>query len=340
MQTAQRVLGDVVAGIPERDGVNVGLRIYGHEGNNTPEGQAESCQSSELVAEIRPVSKARKERIRDRIDELQPTGWTPLALSLERGGDDFQALDSVDDAINVIVLVTDGLETCGGDPCAAAGQIKRGTADVTTSVVGFALTEDEQATLSCIAEEGGGDLLGAEDADELSDAIFKVLEEEVPDIERPTPATRASGPVGTRDNSIPFGEAGEVGDGWVFTVLDVIPNGNDLVFAENQFNELPVEGNQFFIVRAAMTYEGSKESATAFELQYSLVGELNKSYQTFTDSCGVVPEDLGFNSTDVFQGGTIEGNLCWSVPSGEVDSLVLYVSSLFSDDDRVFFSLQ
>ena len=40
VEAAQRVLADVIAGIPEQEGVNVGLRIYGHEGDNTEAGQA------------------------------------------------------------------------------------------------------------------------------------------------------------------------------------------------------------------------------------------------------------------------------------------------------------
>jgi hypothetical protein len=77
--------------------------------------------------------------------------------------------------------------------------------------------------------QGGGNLLGADDAEGLSDAVFTVIEEEVPDVVRPTPAEPASDEAGTRDIPIPFGEAGEVGDGWVITVLDVIPDATDLV---------------------------------------------------------------------------------------------------------------
>ena len=58
MDAAQRVLADVVAGIPEREGVNVGLRTYGHKGDNTEAGREESCKSSELVADIEPVDQS------------------------------------------------------------------------------------------------------------------------------------------------------------------------------------------------------------------------------------------------------------------------------------------
>ncbi len=340
MEAAKRVLDSVIAAVPEREGVNVGLRIYGHEGDNTEAGRAESCGSSELIAAINPIDTARKQRFRDRIEDLRPVGWTPLALSLERAGEDFADLDVGGDAVNVVVLVTDGLETCGGDPCEVAGQINDGPADVATSVVGFALTPDEQAILSCIAERGGGELRGAGDAEELSDAIFSVLEEEVPDIVRPTPAPVASGPVGTRDNPVPLGKSAEVGEGWLVSVLGVIPDATEAVMAENMFNDPPAPGNQFFMVRVAATYQGPDEAGNVFELQFSLVGELQRSYQPFRETCGVVPENLTMAASEVFQGGTVEGNVCWSVPSGEVDSLVMYLESFAGGrQERVFFAL-
>ena len=52
-----------------------------------------------------------------------------------------------------------------------------GPSAITTHVIGFALDETEQANLQCIVDESGGLLLGAGDADELSKALFTVLEE-------------------------------------------------------------------------------------------------------------------------------------------------------------------
>jgi Ca-activated chloride channel homolog len=49
MEAAKRVMNDVIDALPEREGVNVGFRIYGHLGDNTEAGRAVSCQSSELV---------------------------------------------------------------------------------------------------------------------------------------------------------------------------------------------------------------------------------------------------------------------------------------------------
>ncbi|MBA3450415.1 MAG: VWA domain-containing protein [Chloroflexia bacterium] len=171
MEAAKRVMNDVIDALPEQEGVNVGFRIYGHLGDNTESQRAVSCQSSDLVVPIAGVDKA---ALRNQVAAAQPIGWTPIALSLERAGGDFQPGEGVR---NHILLVTDGEETCGGDPCAVADSLRTGAANITTHVVGFALTEQQAELVSCIAERGGGLNLRAGSARELSNAIFSVLEE-------------------------------------------------------------------------------------------------------------------------------------------------------------------
>ena len=198
MDTAKRVLSGVIAAIPERDGVNVGLRIYGHEGDNSEAGQALSCRSSELVV---PIDGVDKSELRSQIRLLQPTGWTPLGLSLDRAAEDFP--EASDDVVNAVVLVTDGLETCGGDPVAAAEQLLSGNRAARTHVIGFALTPEEQQVIGDIAREGDGLLFGAGNADELSQALFSVLEE--------LEIVTGTGYVGGNAFSlIPAGESGEI----------------------------------------------------------------------------------------------------------------------------------
>ena len=171
MQAAKRVMNDVIDALPEREGVNVGFRIYGHLGDNTEAGRDVSCQSSDLVV---PIQGVNKQALRDQVAAAQPIGWTPIALSLQRAGGDFQPAEG---AANHILLVTDGEETCGGDPCAVAESLRTGAANLTTHVVGFALTEEQARLVNCIAERGGGLNLRAASARELSNALFSVLEE-------------------------------------------------------------------------------------------------------------------------------------------------------------------
>ena len=172
IEAAKSVLNDVIDAIPDREGVNVGFRVYGHEGSNQEADRAESCQSTDLVV---PIDGVNKEALRSAVASYEPVGWTPITLSLQRAAEDFSAPE--ENERNAIVLVTDGLETCGGDPCAAAEALAQGDVSVTTYVIGFALSQEEQGTLQCIADAGGGLNLGAGSTEELNQALFTVLEE-------------------------------------------------------------------------------------------------------------------------------------------------------------------
>ena len=173
IDAAKRVLNEVIDAIPEdRPEINVGFRVFGHEGNNTQAGRAESCQSSELTV---PIDGVNKDALRAEVDDYAPVGWTPIGLSLERAAADFPP--AADNVVNAAILVTDGLETCDSDPCAVATALKESEAAVTVYVVGLGLNEEELRITSCIAENTGGQIVGAQNADELSAALFSFLEE-------------------------------------------------------------------------------------------------------------------------------------------------------------------
>ena len=173
MEAAKRVLRRVVDSIPEQEGVNVGFRVFGQEGDNTEAGREASCQSTELLVGVKGV---RKDDLLDAIDAAQPVGWTPIGLALSEAGKDFP--DDAADATNSIVLVTDGTETCGSDPVSVARDLRQqDDLHVITHVIGFATTPEDQTLLDQIAENGGGELLGADDDDQLRNALFTVLED-------------------------------------------------------------------------------------------------------------------------------------------------------------------
>jgi hypothetical protein len=173
IDAAKSVLTDVIAAIPsDRPEINVGFRVFGHKGNNTQAGKQESCQSSDLTVPIQGVDK---QALQAQVDDYAPVGWTPIGLSLQRANDDFPVAS--DTVKNAIVLVTDGLETCDADPCAIATSLKQGNKQITVYVVGLGLDEEELRITSCIAENSGGRIVGAQNAEELSAALFTFLEE-------------------------------------------------------------------------------------------------------------------------------------------------------------------
>jgi hypothetical protein len=173
IDAAKRVLNEVIDAIPvDRPEISVGFRVFGHEGNNTESGRAESCQSSELTV---PIEGVDKDALHDQVANYAPVGWTPIGLSLERAGADFPPAS--EEVKNAAILVTDGLETCDTDPCAIATALKESDAAVTVYVVGLGLNEEELRVTSCIAENTGGQIVGAQNAEELSAALFTFLEE-------------------------------------------------------------------------------------------------------------------------------------------------------------------
>lgn len=143
----------------------------------------------------------------------------------------------------------------------------------------------------------------------------------------------------SRENPIPIGEAGQVGD-WTITVRRVRPDATNAVLAENRFNDPPLDGRRFFMIRVSLTYGGVDSKVPWADLSLEAVGASNVAYTTDDPGCGVIPDNLN-DVNEVFSGGTIEGNICFQIDQTDVDSLVLYVEPSFSlDDDRVWFALR
>lgn len=104
---------------------------------------------------------ARRGAAIDYIKAMIPKGRTPLADSLRT------AAEMLGDGKSSIVLLTDGREFCGGDPCAAAAEIKAGHPDTPVHVIDIT----GQAKAECIAERTGGRSYKPEAADDLAQVV-------------------------------------------------------------------------------------------------------------------------------------------------------------------------
>ena len=105
---------------------------------------------------------------------LQPTGATPIALSLRTAGAEL----AKNNALCGLILITDGLETCQGDPIAEAAALV-GKLKITfgVNVVGFGVKPEENQALKQIADAGKGKYYSADSTAELSDALQKMRQE-------------------------------------------------------------------------------------------------------------------------------------------------------------------
>lgn len=157
----RRALAEVVPEVaPKR---NLGLVVFGP-------GSKHECDNIEL--RLRPAPNS-AQRIMAEIQHLQPYGQTPLTAAVALGA---EALDFREQP-GVIVLLTDGAETCGGDPCALADELKSHGSVV--HVIGFLLRETSEMSgtqvVRCLTERTGGMFISTENADELVVALRKTL---------------------------------------------------------------------------------------------------------------------------------------------------------------------
>ncbi len=164
---AREVMREVV---DDLDGsTNVALVAYGHNRRG-------DCGDIETLIGMGTLEKAAFMRT---VDSINPRGMTPITGSVSHALD---LLKTSEHAASV-VLISDGLENCGGDPCAAVRAAAAMDIDFTFHVVGFAMGNEDTSQLQCMAEAGGGRYVSADSTHELTEALRIVL---APEPELPT----------------------------------------------------------------------------------------------------------------------------------------------------------
>ncbi|MGB5690118.1 MAG: VWA domain-containing protein [Woeseiaceae bacterium] len=163
MAVAKDILHDVSYWYP--DDLDLALRAYG----STSPSESNNCADSTLLV---PFGEHNRESIRQAVARLRPTGQTPIAYSLHQAAADFGSLDTD----RALVLVTDGIESCGGDPVAAARALReRG---IVVHLIGFGLgnaADEDTANLYAVANASGGRYVTAGSAEELKDALTRTV---------------------------------------------------------------------------------------------------------------------------------------------------------------------
>ncbi|TIQ86177.1 MAG: hypothetical protein E5X44_25985, partial [Mesorhizobium sp.] len=134
-------------------------------------------------------------------------GKTPLTSAVRQAA---EALKYTEDKATVI-LITDGLETCKGDPCALGRELRAAGVDFTVNVVGFGLTADEGKQVACLADNTGGKYIQASDEKALQDALVETIAAAPAPAPEPAPQPAAA-PEKPEFNFIPAVVLAEGGD--------------------------------------------------------------------------------------------------------------------------------
>jgi Ca-activated chloride channel family protein len=162
---AREALYSVVDRYP-RDG-HLALRLYGSESHSFKK----NCEDTVLAVPFAQAS-ANAALIKLTLAQSHARGLTPMSLALE------QAIADFGDAYQEkrIVIVTDGGETCGGNPCATALQMAEKGFVIDT--VGFLLNERiSRDQLVCIAKVTHGTYVDVRSHLELVDRLADLLAE-------------------------------------------------------------------------------------------------------------------------------------------------------------------
>ncbi len=167
-KTALDVLKQVTDALPED--MKVGLRVYGHRYSSK---SAETCTDTQLVV---PLQRLDRGRIMKTASRLRPRGETPLIRSVLQTVGDLKAAGG-----GSVILITDGEESCKGDPVAAAAELKASGLDVTLNIVGFTITgQAVEAQLGALAGSTGGGYYGAQDGSQLARAVMLTALQRLP----------------------------------------------------------------------------------------------------------------------------------------------------------------
>jgi hypothetical protein len=163
MAVAKEILRDVSYWFPED--LDLALRAYG---STSPSDNKDCADSTLLVA----FGEENREPIRQAIAGLRPLGQTPIAYAMNQAARDFGTLQNE----RALVLVTDGIESCGGDPVQAAHELRE--QGIKVHLIGFGLgnaADEDTASLRAIANASGGRYVTAGSAEALKEALAQTV---------------------------------------------------------------------------------------------------------------------------------------------------------------------
>jgi Ca-activated chloride channel family protein len=112
---AKRLLNNILDSISTIENLQLALRVFGDLKDFPPQ----DCNDTRLVV---PFSEGNAKKIAHFIKYLTPRGTTPIANTLAAAGNDFPPCDK---CRNIIILITDGIEECNGDPCAVSQDLQK-----------------------------------------------------------------------------------------------------------------------------------------------------------------------------------------------------------------------
>ncbi|MEZ4978621.1 MAG: VWA domain-containing protein [Chitinophagales bacterium] len=153
MEIAKQTLLLLVDSIEKSESnIELGLRVFGHQSNKA----LNDCKDSKLEVDF---AANNSKEFRTALSKIVPKGNTPIAFSLIESANDFD----LDERINSIILITDGLENCEGNPCDAAKYLNEKRISINPFIIGLDIEDSLIHYFDCI-----GSFVNAKNSTELN----------------------------------------------------------------------------------------------------------------------------------------------------------------------------
>ena len=175
---AKETLSNLIEQTPAQ--IRAGVTVYGHRRKG-------DCSDIEEIVPLKNLDPMAKFRATERISSINAMGKTPITDSIQQTVDRLKG----EEGETTIVLISDGLESCGKDPCALTRELKSAGINFVMHVVGFGLMDHQKKKLACIADAGEGTFFTADNASDLLQALTVVKQSVVAQVKieaAPVPA--------------------------------------------------------------------------------------------------------------------------------------------------------
>ena len=143
MEVAKDVLSGLIDSLRNYPKLEVALRVYG----NNPQPNRDACDDTTL--EI-PFSQNNHDQIINKLKTIEPKGGTPIAYSLEQTVNDFPKDGK---SYNVVILITDGAESCKGDPCEVSRKLREAGVFLEPYIISLDMKGEFREMFKCLGKQ-------------------------------------------------------------------------------------------------------------------------------------------------------------------------------------------
>jgi len=142
INVAKRFLAEFIDSLKVNPDLELALRVYGHQYHR----KYQRCDDSKLEVGFGTDNHS---AMIQKLNQVEPQGATPLAYSLEQAAGDFPEDEN---SRNIIIIITDGIESCDGDPCKVSLELQKRNIFLKPFIIGIGMEKSFEEQFGCMGQ--------------------------------------------------------------------------------------------------------------------------------------------------------------------------------------------